>query len=254
LGQGTIELEPNNEILKPNLLPLEKWVNGSIESESDVDYFKFTTPQQYRDIIKVEVKNKSTTLKPYLALWAANKNMLWESSEWAQLVTAGRNLKHSFSTEPNSDFYISIGGFGTQGVYEAKITPLKAYDSYEPNEDILHAKPISLGTTIEANIMDGSDSDFYIFNTPSTSSLIIIAVENQSASLKPYLAVYNANKVLLWESSTWEPWVTSGQNLKHSFPVDPNTGYYAVVRGLRTSGNYRLNVREANEDILQTVK
>ena len=50
------EIEPNDDILKPNAIPLNTWVPATIASASDGDYFTFTTLSQYRDIIRVEVE------------------------------------------------------------------------------------------------------------------------------------------------------------------------------------------------------
>jgi tetratricopeptide (TPR) repeat protein len=113
-----IETEPNNDRHIPNLLPVGKWVQGEITSGSDNDYFKITTPDKYRDIIKDELKNTKTTLKPNMQIYDEKKEYLDKVDGW----TPGQNIEFSFSTNPNLVWYIFIGGrHGTSGAYRLTV-------------------------------------------------------------------------------------------------------------------------------------
>jgi tetratricopeptide (TPR) repeat protein len=237
-----IESEPNNDILTPNSLPVGEWVQGEITGGTDIDFFKFTTPDKYRDIIKVELKNTNTTLQPYMRRYDEKKEYFGDKSA----STNGQNIEFSFSTNPNLVYFILIGGQnGTYGPYQLKITPLKAYDGFEPNNDTFRASPLTPGKSIEANIMDAWDVDYYRIKTTSKETSVVIALENQSSTLQPYMQRYDEKKEYLGDKLA----STNGQNIEFSFSTTPNLVYFILIGGQnRTSGAYRLTVSEKSGD------
>ena len=46
------------------------------------------------------------------------------------------------------------------GDYQLNITPMKAYDRFEPNDNIQLAKIISAGKPIKGHVMDDADEDY----------------------------------------------------------------------------------------------
>ena len=97
-------MEPNNDILSPNTIPLKDSVYREIADKSDTDYFRFTTPPYYRDIVEVEIENRSTTLAPELHVFNQVKSEIAHRYD----TTKGANLRYSFPAEPNSVYYESI--------------------------------------------------------------------------------------------------------------------------------------------------
>lgn len=237
-----IETEPNNDILTPNSLPVGEWVQGEITGDTDIDFFKFTTPDKYRDIMKVEVKNTKTALMPYILRYNENKQYL----DKAEAKNPGQNIGHTFSSNPNLVYYIKIGGIDkSRGPYQLKITPLKAYDGYEPNDNISQASPISPGKSIEANIMDAEDWDYYRIKASSTKTSVVISLENQSTTLRPILGILDENKKEIGYIET----SNNGQNLGHTFSFNPGLVYYIRIGGKYNSyGAYRLTVNEKSGD------
>jgi|GEM_PF-1028140 len=235
-----VETEPNNDLLSPNDLPLDKWVQAEITGNSDDDYFKITTPQKCRDFIKIELQNPKTELRPYIGIYLENKEFFKES--WGS--TQGQNLEYSFSAEPGMVYYIRITGVDHKynGAYRLRVTPLKTYDDYEPNNNMFQAKDISLGKPIEANIMDNPDEDFYRIKTSSKKVSVIVSIENQSTTLRPYIGIYLENKEFFKES--WGS--TEGQNFEYSFSAEPGMVYYIRITGVdhKYNGAYRLTVNE----------
>ncbi len=94
-----MEAEPNNSVRSPNVLPIDKWVQGAVANRNDVDYFTFKTPKTYRDKLKVEVRNQSTTLRNSVRLYGVQKNKFWEQSGY--YLTPGQDLAYTFSVAPN---------------------------------------------------------------------------------------------------------------------------------------------------------
>src|SRR4029077_16061545 len=119
---------------------------------NDRDYFRITTPPAPRDLISVEIAARSKTLAPVLKMSDLDQRLL----EWGQEVRQpGATLTQYFSPAPNTTLYLVVSGYGiTSGDYTLTGRQLKAFDAYEPNDDIFSAKTIAAGRPIEANIMD----------------------------------------------------------------------------------------------------
>ena len=64
------EVEPNNNMTVANIIAPGKPVEGEIEAAvNDVDFFRVTTPPAPRDLISIEITNRSTTLAPVLKIF-----------------------------------------------------------------------------------------------------------------------------------------------------------------------------------------
>jgi len=68
------------------------------------------TPETYRDIIKVELENQTTTGKPRIGVYDRNKKWLGGTSEYSHQVTAGQNQLYSFKTEANYIYVSNLSG------------------------------------------------------------------------------------------------------------------------------------------------
>ncbi len=238
------EIEPNNDGFHPNAIPLRQEIAGQVADNSDADFFRFTTPPKYRDIIEVQVKNRSQTLAPALTLFDANRSRLDSSSNG----TTGANLVYSFSTAPEMTYQLQISGAGayggSNGAYGLIVTPLQKYDSFEPNDDILHPSDLLLGGKAEADIMDIRDADFFRVKSSVEPGIMKVALVNRSTTLAPEIDVYDANKSHLDQKSNG----TTGANLDYSLQVQANAVYYIEISGRgaygSSSGAYTLSVTQ----------
>ncbi len=232
------EREPNNDILNTNIIELDTWITGAIAETSDNDYYAFTTPDFHRDIIRIEIENRSTTLRPALYLYNANKAYMTHLSN----ETTGANLAHQFVAGPKAKHYVQIRNYDrrTLGAYLVRILPLRAYDTFEPNQTILQAKPISFDTPVKAGIMDRYDNDNYRVETCGAGGTMVISLENRSTTLKPALYLYDANKTYMTHVQNG----TRGANLSYQFTAVPDSTYHVRIRNYdgRTAGDYTLNV------------
>ena len=242
--QHTVELEPNDNILRATRGSVGAAVQGTIADPQDVDFFEFKTPGGSRDVIEVSFKNRSTTLAPGLHVYNADKSRLDNKEN----STPGADLRHRFSANPEAVYYISVARspYGAQqgGDYTLSFTPLKKQDRFEPNEDLLSAKPISPGSPVEADIMDGEDKDFFKFTTSAQTKGVRISLENRSTTLAPEIHAYNADKAHLEEKTE----VTAGANASHLFKATPNSIFYFSVSRYRygplQGGAYTVLVKE----------
>ncbi len=245
---GAAEAEPNNDILTPNgVASLDTWIQGAISGQDDRDFYHFTTPKVYRDVMQIEVKNLTTTLRPQISLWSADKRHITNNVNYNHQLTPGQDTALTFSTAPQTEYYLSIGGFGTEGQYRLRVAPLKRYDDYEPNDAILEAKPISLGTAVEANIMDNQDVDYYVIRTSGDTHPLAISVKNHTNTLRPQISLWAGDKGHITNNVNYDHQITPGQDASLTRKVEPRTTYFISIRGFGTQGDYRLTVRHEGE-------
>ena len=217
------ELEPNDKSLSTNKIQLNKWVTASIGAGTDADFFSFTTPPKYRDWIKIELDNRSATLEPRLELFNYEKSSVGNR----HLTTPGANLSYSFVAAPQSKYAVKLSNYygNSVGAYLFRVTPAKAYDSYEPNDIILNASTIAAGEDVEASIMDGQDQDFFKVKADTKARQMTVKLTNRSAALRPRLTLYDTNK----SQTAVNHNTTGGSDISVSMKVTPGNIYYARV-------------------------
>jgi hypothetical protein len=236
---GNSEVEPNNTMDQANAIwpdrPIEATISPSL---GDVDCFWFTTPRPPRDRYAVEIANRSNTLIPRLRVYDATGAVL---SGLKEATNPGASVRFDFSPPSNTLYYLQIDGAnGTSGAYSLSVNSLRAYDVYEPNDDILNATRLSPGQTIDANIMDANDTDYFSFVSPADVS-VTIDVVNRGATLVPGLSTFGPDL----RNIGFGPDVTSpGGNLHHVMRVEANQPYYLQIWGKGdTIGDYSLTIK-----------
>ena len=182
------------------------------------------------------MKNESTTLEPSIQLFNADKASLGAQ----QNKTQGGDAAYTFVSLPDTRYIVRIGShYQTNiGVYLVRAHAQKAYDAHEPNEDILRAKTASLGTGVEAKIMDSLDVDVFKFEGLAEKD-VTISLQNKSTTLHPYMVFYNGEKSKIGEKSNKTP----GGDAKHTFKSTSDVLYVRVADHYRTNpGEYVLKV------------
>jgi hypothetical protein len=225
--------------VQANLIAVGKPVDGDIPPGSnDRDFFRIDMPPAPRDLFSIEVAARSKTLAPVLKMYDADQRLLESRQDVRQ---PGATLTQYIAPAPNTTLYLMVSGYGaTSGEYTLTVRQLKAFDAYEPNDDIFNATTIAAGQPIKANIMDADDTDYYSFVAPR-SGFVTIDIRNRSAALIPALSTFNPDR----SSSGFGPDVrTPGGNLKHAIVVEDGQTYYIQVWSQsRTAGEYTLTVR-----------
>jgi hypothetical protein len=117
----------------------------------------------------------------------------------------------------------------------------KAYDAQEPNDDVLHAKEITMGRPVAAGIMDNNDVDYFTV-TSGDDGLMRATLQNRSTTLQPEVVVYDATKAQIGAAHNTTP----GGDVSFNFKAT-KAAYYMRVRDYYTSaaGDYTLTVAEA---------
>ncbi len=204
---------------------------------NDVDYFRVTTPPAPRDLVEIEIENRSTTLAPVLKLFDADQRATGMGMTERK---PGASIRLTIAPTPNTTLYLEVSGYGSSaGAYTLRVTPKKAFDAYEPNDDIFNAKAITLGTPVTANIMDENDTDYFSMLSARTGT-VKITITNHSATLIPALSTFFPDK----RSSGFGPDIKiPGGNLSHTMEVLENQTYFLQVWSrFNSAGAYSLLV------------
>lgn len=231
------EHEPNDDGLNANLIELGKTVRAAVGAAKDGDVFAFTTPATYRDWIHVEVRNLSTTLEPKIALYNADKAQVASIEN----TTQGGDVSYDFVASPATAFSVRVSAYyGTNtGVYALTVSPKKAYDAHEPNDDILHAQRIEEGTAVKAGIMDKYDADVFSIAGGAEARAMKVTVANCSTGLHPKVTVYNAAKAEIGSTQNTTP----GGDVTYAFKAPKGPVYVRVGDYYQGgSGDYTLTI------------
>jgi hypothetical protein len=237
LAVDAAEREPNDDGLNANVIELAKPVKAAIAAAKDGDVFTFTTPATYRDWIHVELTNQSTTLDPNLELFDATKAMVGSTTN----TTPGGDLSYDFVAPPSTKFSVRIASHyaSNTGVYALSIAPKKAYDAFEPNDDILSAHRIAEATPVKAGIMDKNDVDVFSTEGASGERTMTVTIANGSTTLHPHVVVYDAGKTELGGTQN----TTAGGDLSYSFKAPKGPVYIRVSDHYTSDGGaYTLTI------------
>ena len=233
------EIEPNGTQALANLIALGKPVDAEItDNVNDVDWYRVTAPGPPRDVMEIELRNKSRTLTLMLNYCDDNMVALGPGKRSSE---PGASITASLSPPPNSNVYIRVEGIGAAGgSYSLVARALKAFDAYEPNDQTFDASKIETGQAIEANIMDAQDTDYYSFVSPRTGT-VNIEIQNRSTTLIPALTTFTSDT----RYSGFGPDVTKpGAGLRHTMAVQENLTYYVQVWSQAdTAGSYTLIIQ-----------
>jgi hypothetical protein len=228
----------NNTIRTAASIRVGSAVSSRLAGGSDTDYFTFTSPDGPRDVLLVRVENESTTLAPALRVYDSDKGQIANPYNG----TAGGSLSHEFAASPSTAYYLQVlptDGGASIGEYSLTVTPRKAFDRFEPNEDVTKAREISMGRGVEANIMDPGDEDYYQFKV--SAGPVRASVTNRSATLglEVYLYDHNRSQVSVGYDGTLGAHVST-----ESTAALAGVWYVRVSHNSGTSGEYTLTVTQ----------
>ena len=209
-------------------------INGEILKTDQNDFYRFDVPLKQRDVAVVRLENKSSTLKPELKLFNADRSQRADIYDG----TAGASVETKLALEPGQPIYVAVNNYGSTGKYSLTVTPQNAFDSHEPNDDALSASAIAIGSPIDASIMDDKDSDWFRI-TGTAQKTVHVIFDNMSTTLKPDIKIYAASK-----SQTGEKYDgTPGANLDFTIDVEPGKDFYLQVLPYGSTGKYRLTAK-----------
>ena len=235
VAAGAIEREPNDDLLNPNLLPMERWVAANLSSSQDSDVFLFETEAVPRDYVAIELDNRD----PWLAY---SIEVYDESKAYLGGFVAGNEGEDGlleFSAEPESRYLAVVAGkvFNKGGSYRLRAVHRHRYDAYEPNDDLLQPRPLASLDSIRASLMDGRDLDHYAL--PLAAGRFTVHLSNESQELNSVMNLYSPQRELL----RYARGNNAGHDYSLTFEVPDAGNYYLSVRPETNNpgGDYRLD-------------
>ena len=226
------KLSLNNTILTAAEIPIGKGV-AAILPDGGTNFFKFTAPSGPRDHLRVRLQNRSTSLG--LAVGVSNSD---KSPVGGANGAQAADITYEFPATPGAIHYLQVSPYYSGGgAYTLIVEPTHSFDKFEPNDTILTAKDASTGVLIEANIMDGNDTDFYRFHASGAKTVIV--VENRSTTLGIGLAVTDADKAPVGSANG-----AVAANVRYEFNSKPGNTYHLQISPYYSqSGNYAFTIR-----------
>jgi hypothetical protein len=230
------ESQSGNDIAHPITASLGRQIVSAIPAAGATYFFRYQAVRGPRDRYQATIESGSPTLFPAIAFFDGNRHQLCKQDPWEAVA----QVSCTFTAAPDSFFYVqAYASRDTTGNYTLLVSPLKRFDSFEPNDDFDQAKKIAFGSTISANIMDEFDSDYYAVTT-SKAGPASATVKNDSTSMFPAVRVFDNNRHELCKKDPWE----AVAEVQCEFTAAPNSIFYVrVYSSQNTSGSYRLTVK-----------
>jgi len=234
---AAVALAPGQSITSPASAKIGMTVAGEITDDKGPSHFyQFDNPGTLRDVVKFRLENKSTTLKPDMKFYNADRSGMSEKYDG----TPGASVEQMISLDPGQTIYVEVLPYGSVGKYELSALPQHAYDANEPNDDQLKPSTLKFGDSVEGSIMDDKDNDWFHVTAPSTGK-VTIALENLSTTLKPDVTLYNQAKSGLMQKYDGTP----GAGLDFIVDLTPGQDFYVQILPYGSTGKYRLTTRPA---------
>ena len=234
VAAAPVSLAPGASIDKAAPATVGMTISGEIKPKGSSNFYRFDNPAKLRDIVTIRLENKSSTLRPEIKIYNADRSQLFDKYDG----TPGASVEQQMSLDPGQTIYVEVTPYNSTGAYQLSAVGQKAYDANEPNDDQLKPTPLAFGSPIEGSIMDDKDADWFHV-TGATGGKVRIVLENLSATLKPDIKVYSATKSQISEKYDG----TAGAGLDFTVDVEPGKDLYVQVVPYGSTGKYRLTVR-----------
>jgi len=205
--------------------------DGEIRTTGQSDFYRYLVSAKRRDTALVRLQNRSITLRPYLKFYDSNRSLMFEKYDG----TPGASIERALPLEPGATFYVQVVPYNSTGKYTLSVQPQQAFDAHEPNDDALSATPGRIGVANEGSILDDHDPDWFRI-AGATTKTVHVVLDNQSATLRPYVKVFSYTKSQVLEKYDGTP----GANLDFTVEVEPGRDFYLEVQPYNSAGKYRL--------------
>jgi hypothetical protein len=107
--------EPNDTAAEATPIVPGKMVQANVMDASDADWYKLVSAPA--ESVRVVLKNRSTSLRPYVNVYDHNRSKLLEKHD----NTVGASLDFSFDAVPGETCFIQVSPWDTNGAYELTV-------------------------------------------------------------------------------------------------------------------------------------
>lgn len=236
-----------------DLISLNESYVGTLATEDDVNYYKFTTTGN-DSLYKIELRNTEATDTVGLYLYSGDDvttNVYYLRADVASVDNDVRKL------EPNHTYYIAVKNpykyIGSPtGNYKLSVTEIKD----DVPDDFKNSKSIPINKKVAYTIDAVGDSDYFKFTTTGNNSFYKIELANSEGTDVLGAFLYSAD-----DSTTKINEVTAYKASLDSITskLEPKHTYYLIVKNpyenfYDTTGTYKLSIREIKDDAPDSFK
>lgn len=239
LGTSTvIDGENNDSSQYAQSFVLGDTISGSISSEGDIDFYKFTFVNSGRVDFDI-----SSYMKYYtLIIYDVTGTEIWYTDNNEYNSTVGfREDKYNIDLE-SGDYFLKVTGYkygssyASTGKYTIETTFKSANaNEIEPNNRAEEANHISLGNTIQGLIGENDRFDFYEFTLPQSGRVCL----DITSYMRYYtLIIYDATGAEIWYTDNNE--YNSTVNFREDiYYIDLESGdFFLRVTGYKYGTSY----------------
>jgi hypothetical protein len=243
--------ESNNTWQEASSVSLDETYNAEISTESDVDFYTYTTNHSAStyDVVSIQFTNVGQDMKVCVEILDGNG----QSLATAESSTAGANWTYNV-TCPGGTYILKVhgnDGFTTfTGKYSFTISNQSVNDDYAPNHSIETAAEVNLSTDLNGEIVSYDEEDYFVFSNANTSywQQFELAFTNVSSELMVHYEILDSDKNTITDGSG-----DKGANVSWKFPTKSGQiyvkvwgyDYYGDTKGSYTAN---LSVTDANDN------
>ncbi len=224
------ENEWNDNKGDANVFDLGEMINGTIDTQDDVDYYKFVLDETGEVLLDFTSYMDSYTIALYM-----NSDRIWESEKQLEDGSDSRKDSYKFDLEVGT-YYIRISGNDAIGNYKiVSDFNNSGANEIEANSSMEYANSITIGDTIRGMISMTDEYDYYKFEV---SSYQLFRFEVKSYVSSFIFRIYDGNGNKVFDSGDIK--VDSEKNYKKvSEELDLDSGtYYICFTNTGDTGAY----------------
>ena len=131
----------NSSIAEARQLALGTAEPGAILTTDDTRVYAVPNALKVRDRAVVRLQNESTTLRPNLKIFNADRSLIADPYD----TSPGASVQHELTLTPGQPIYVQVLPYNTIGKYKISVTPQRAYDAFEPNDTLVTTAAAKIG-------------------------------------------------------------------------------------------------------------
>jgi hypothetical protein len=190
--------EPNETRETAKAVNLGDTITACISTGTEIDFLSFTTPADVTGGFVLLDFNNVGAGNLLVKVQTASDNAEIATK---YVTTPGQSVKLWFAAAPGTAYRVAVAdfaGFTAEYKYDLKLTYTKVNDTFEPNDKREDAKPLTLGTPVDAYIFAGfksatipqSDYDDW-YSVTLAAGAVTMKVENVPADVTPEVELYD---------------------------------------------------------------
>lgn len=195
------EKESNDSIDRANKLTAGKALHGTLISNKDTDFYKFTMP--YTGHVTFRVKNGNADFRAFfMKVYDKNGN---NPASWSNEFTNRFSLdSYQYNVKKGTTFYISVTGGGYDSAYTIKAIASKSSSwETESNDTKQKANKLVTGKAKKATMFNHDDVDWYSFKAKKSgkAKITVSLTDADGDGAELGAGVYNSSLTLLKEDT-----------------------------------------------------